>query len=213
MQRQHQPPPQKFTHDSTPGGYPTNQQQQHQKLSRTPAGFGGHQQAEFSQPPPNFGRPPPPPLRPEEADASAGPHQARPMYPPNPYENEFGAPEGGFSNIQSSRPNKFTPHQAPKSSNKMSSKSRLQLHKEMMESYGGGGEESKAESKRGMGAEFEPPPLMDYYAGGGPSKAPRLPKPPKSSMSDSITVGISSQLKHFRNQSSHGAGSKDSDSE
>ena len=135
------------------------------------------------------------------------------MYPPNPYENEFGAPEG-FSNIQSSRPNKFTPHQAPKSSNKMSSKSRLQLHKEMMESYGGGGsEESKAESKRGMGAEFEPPPLMDYYAGGGPSKAPRLPKPPKSSMSDSITVGISSQLKHFRNQSSHGAGAKDSDSE
>ena len=212
MQRQHQPPPQKF-HDFQSGGYPTNQQQ-HQKFSRSPAGFGGHQQAELSQPPPNFGRPPPPPLRPEEADASAGPHQARPMYPPNPYENEFGAAPEGFSNIQSSRPNKFTPpHQAPKSSNKMSSKSRLQLHKEMMESYGGGSEESKAESKRGMGAEFEPPPLMDYYAGGGPSKAPRLPKPPKSSMSDSISVGISSQLKHFRNQSSHGAGSKDSDSE
>ena len=89
----------------------------------------------------------------------------------------------------------------------MSSHSRLQLHKEMMENWGDSS--GVPTDSRGRGAEIEPPCQMDYYAGSSTSKgsgAPRLPVV-KSSMSEAFACGLSNQLKHFRNQAGGGGSS------
>ena len=94
----------------------------------------------------------------------------------------------------------------------MSSRSRLQLHKEMMDNWGeGSGADTSDTPARGRGAEIEPPCQMDYYAGSSKeSSAPRLPVV-KSSMADAFAAGLSNQLKHFRNQSGAAVNNTESD--
>ena len=149
------------------------------------------EEPDFSVPPPGFSVPPP-----NVPPAHSG--------PPNPYENEFGP---------STSQGHFSPPPVPMSlpKPKMSSHSRLQLHKEMMENWG---DSSSSAETRGRGAEIEPPCQMDYYAGSSSkeSHAPRLPVA-KTSMSEAFACGLTNQLKHFRSQANNQKNNQDKDSD
>jgi len=156
---------------------------------------------DFSAPPPNI--PPPGFNNPNQGQSSKQSQLSDPpplLFPPNPYENEFGQPSVVTPGPSHSR---HAPPAPQQSKPKMSSKSRLQLHKEMMESWGEGG---ASDNTRGRGAEVEPPTQMDYFSSTTKWSAPKLQSVTKSSMSDAFACGLSNQLKHFRNQSGQNSG-------